>query len=220
MLRAGPFIFSYREKEGLTINTPDNILYRAASVWKKLTEYRYVLTYGYKKDLYPINLTFSMGDFHHLAGFQYLRDISLPKAYYRKTVEMILTQKIKYEQVIKGVYYEEKVKPRLEALARFEEILNNEFLFFTYRADMYPFYTNITADYLISSHLGDISYVFIIKDTASAEMKCDYLCCSTFTKDKRDYEINQQRRTLLKKERVHIPTNTTTILYDKLGSSE
>ena len=213
-----PFIFPV-EKEGIPINTPDNILYKAASVWKQLTEYRYVLTYGYKQKLYTINLTFSLGDFHHLAGFQYLKDITLPKAYYKKTVELILNQKIKYEQVIKGMYYEEKVKPRLEALVRFEDILNNEFLLFTYRADMYPFPTTIKADYLISSHVGDVTYVFIIKDSASAEIKCDYLCCSTFTKDKRDYEINQQKRALLKKERVHIPTKTSTILFDRLGSA-
>ena len=93
----------------------NNILYQAASVWNTLTDYCYVFTYGYKNQLYTINLSFSMEDFPHLAGFQY-----------------------------------------------------------------------------------------------------DYLCCSAFTKGERDYEANQRRGALLKKERIHIPTNSTTVLFDKL----
>lgn len=57
----------------------NDILYQAASIWNELTEYNYVFTYGYKNKLYTINLTFSLDDFPHLAGFQYLKDISLPK---------------------------------------------------------------------------------------------------------------------------------------------
>jgi hypothetical protein len=36
-----------------------NILQQSALVWKELTEYRYQFVYGYKKMLYPINLSFS-----------------------------------------------------------------------------------------------------------------------------------------------------------------
>ena len=53
------------------METPDNILIRAAKIWKELTEYNYVLTYGYKGKLETITIIFSTGDFPHLAGFQY-----------------------------------------------------------------------------------------------------------------------------------------------------
>ena len=142
----------------------NNILYQAASVWNKLTDYCYVFTYGYKNQLYTINLSFSMEDFPHLAGFQYLKDISLPSM-----------------------------------------------------PDKYPFATAIKADYLISCHLDLVSFVFIIQNTSDGKAKCDYLCCSAFTKGERDYEANQRRRVLLKKERIHIPTNSTTVLFDRLG---
>ena len=46
-----------------------DILQQSALAWKELTEYNYLLTYGYKKKLYPINLTFSFQDYPHLAGF-------------------------------------------------------------------------------------------------------------------------------------------------------
>ena len=109
-----------------------DILWRAAFVWNKLTAYRYVLTYGYKNHLYTINLTFSMEDFPHLAGFQYLDDLSLPRYNARKIVQKILDKRIRYEQIVKGVKYEEMVKPRLEAIVCLEEILENDFYLFSY----------------------------------------------------------------------------------------
>ncbi|MBQ4523249.1 MAG: hypothetical protein IJA10_09895 [Lachnospiraceae bacterium] len=198
------------------MNKPNNILYQAAFVWKKLTEYYYIFTYGYKKRLYTINLTFSMEDFPHLAGFQYLKDLSLPRYNPNKIVDRILEQKIKYEQIIKGSQYIAMVKPRLEALIRLENILEKDFLLFSYMPQMYPFTTMIKADYLISSHLDLVSFVFIIQTTPGRKAKCDYLCCSTFIKNERDYETNQRSRTILKKERIHILTNTSTILLDKI----
>lgn len=218
MQKQGPLFF-ISAKEVYHINTPNNILYQAASVWKNLIEYRYVFTYGYKKQLYTINLTFSVEDFTHLAGFQYLKDLSLPRYSPNKTIERILDKTVKYEQIIKGVQYEEMVRPRLEALVHLEDILNNEFLLFSYVPHLYPFTTTIKADYLISSHLNFNNFVFIIQSTPTGIAKCDYLCCSAFTKGERNYEANQRTRTLLKKERIHIPTNTSTILLDKLTSS-
>lgn len=80
-----------------------DILYRAAEVWKELTEYHYVFTYGYKGELHKIKLTFSPEDFPHLAGFHYLKDIALPRYSPRKTVDMILSGKITYDKVKKGI---------------------------------------------------------------------------------------------------------------------
>lgn len=40
-----------------------DILQQAAKAWKELNEYRYEFTYGYKKKLHPIPLTFSLEDF-------------------------------------------------------------------------------------------------------------------------------------------------------------
>ena len=58
-----------------------------------------------------------------------------------------------------------------------------------------------------------INFLIIIQDA-----KCDFLCCSTFAKGDRDYEQNQKKRTLLKKERIHIPSNITTVLLNKLDN--
>ena len=112
------------------------------------------------------------------------------------------------------------IKPRLQALVHLEDILNNDFLLFSYSPNTYPFSTTIKADFLISSHLDFTSYLFIIHPNLLDIAKCDYLCCSAFSKSTRDYEINQKPRKLLKKELIHIPTNQSFVLMDKINSSQ
>jgi len=193
-----------------------NILQQAALSWKEITEYRYLFTYGYKKKLYPINLTFSSEDFPHLAGFQYMKDLSLPNYSSAKIADRILEGKIPFEKVLKAAQYEEMIKPRLEALVHLKDSLDNDFTLYSYMPRMYPFVTKIDADYLIASHVSIDSFIFIIRSTPQGEAKCDFLCCSLFEEGNRDYETNQRSHTLLKKERIHIPTTTSTILLNKL----
>ena len=212
LLFARSFIFT---KGGFT---EMDILQQSALAWKELTEYRYQFVYGYKKTLYPINLMFSYEDYPHLAGFQYLKDISLPNYSSAKIADRILEGKITFEQIKKAERYEEMVKPRLEALIQLKNSLDNDFNLYSFMPRMYPFITNIKADYLIASHIVIDSYIFIIHTSPTGDAKCDFLCCSAFTKGERDYEANQRKRTLLVKERIHIPSNTTTVLLNKLNT--
>ena len=197
-------------------NSTTDIFYTAASVWNELTEYKYIFTYGYKNVLHTINLTFSPEDFPHLAGFQYLKDIEFPRYNPEKILSQILNGTITIEHIKNAALYEELVLPRLEALIRMKETLDNEFKLFSYMPKMYPFYTQIKADYLISRHSDITSFVFIIQANADGSAKCDYLCCSAFEQGERNFEQNQRSRTLLKKERIHLPNNTSTVLFDKI----
>ena len=43
-------------------NESCDLLYGAAVAWKELTQYYYIFTYGYKKQLYTINLSFPPGE--------------------------------------------------------------------------------------------------------------------------------------------------------------
>ncbi|HIZ22428.1 MAG TPA: hypothetical protein IAA21_06490 [Candidatus Blautia faecigallinarum] len=177
-------VFFRKEGRHICIS-PEDILYQAASVWNEMTEYKYKITYGYKKKLYHINLSFSPEDFPHLAGFQYLKDLSLP---------------------------------RLEALVRLKRTLDSDFMLFSFFPYMYPFYTQIKADFLISSHTDIVSFLFIIQPQPNRNVASDndYLCCSAFKQEIHNYEINQRPRAILKKERFHLPFNTSTVLIDKL----
>lgn len=75
------------------------------------------------------------------------------------------------------------IKPRLEALIHLKESLDNEFNLYSFMPRMYPFYTTIKADYLISSHTNINNFIFIINTNSQNESKCDFLCCSTFEKE-------------------------------------
>lgn len=195
------------------------LIYKAASVWNDVSEYKYSFTYGFKKKLYTINLSFAPEDFPHLAGFQYLRDVHLPRFSSKKTVSKILDGTISQEMIEKGGQYEESVKPRLLALVSLEAMLDNNFTFYSFMPRFYSFFTSIKADYLIASHLENINYVFIIRE-GERSVVADCTCCSTFIKGYRDYEENQRPYTLLKKCKTHIATDNTEVLYIKEGFIE
>ena len=212
----GFFQLDLKEEAVATIQKPD-ILFRSAQVWKELTEYQYIFTYGYKKQLYTIHLKFSYEDFPHLAGFQYVKDLVLPKYNPRKTIDRILLKKLTLEQIQKGMQYEIMVKPRLEALVHLKNILEEDFVLFSFMPRMYPFTTTIKGDYLISSHSDNASFVFLIQSSQNSKENGAYVCCSAFIRGERDYETNQRIRTILKKERLHIGSGESEVLYDRLN---
>ena len=149
--------------------------------------------------LYSINLSFSFEDYPHLAGFQYMKDISLPNYTPTRIVDRILEGKITFEQIQKAAQYKEMVKPHLEALVQLKNSLDNEFNLYSFMPRMYSFYTNIKADYLIASHVVIDSFVFLIHTSPNGDAKCDFLCCSTFAKGDRDYE----KETRFTQKRAH-----------------
>ena len=52
----------------------------ALNAFRKLLDYQYHFTISYSKKLFDIILVFDGRDFYHLAGFQYLSDIDIPKS--------------------------------------------------------------------------------------------------------------------------------------------
>lgn len=105
------------------------------------------------------------------------------------------------------------VKPRLEALSKLKTTLDSDFTLFSYMPRMYSFTTTIKADYLISLHSEQTSFVFILK---TSDTDSDYLCCSAFKKGDRNYEENQRQRTILKKERISLYSEEKETLFDRL----
>lgn len=180
--------------------------------WQDIVTFLHLaISNNYTQSIYPF----------HLRGFQYLKDINLPRFNPSKTMNMILSGKISHSQIEKSSQYEESVKPHLEALIRLRETLEQDFQLHSYMPRFYSFTTQIKADYLISSATAPVDFIFIIKSNSSDEISmCDFVCCSAFMQTKRDYRENQRPRSILKKERVHIATNTTTILFDRLNKKQ
>lgn len=183
-----------------------------------LTQYCYIFTYGYKKKLYTITLRFTPSDFPHLAGFQYMKDISASSRFSpNKLLQKILDGTVDTTPYLCAAQFNDYVAPRLHAIIRLKESLDTEFTLFKYMSQFYSFYTNIKADYLISSHIDNTDFIFII-NSHDGSASVGYTCCSIFEKDNRNYEEGQRKRSLLKKERVHIPSDQTDILYDRLSA--
>lgn len=197
-----------------------DLLYQAAAAWNELINYRYLFTFGYKRQLSTIHLSFSPEEFAHLAGFQYMKGISIPNYSSARIINRILEGKLTTHIVQKAQKYDSHIKPRLLALIHLQESLEDEFSLYAYMPRMYPFYTSIKADYLIASHLTSTDYVFIIRANTSGNAEYNFLCCSTFQQGQRDYTINQRPRILLKKERIYIPSGATSVLYDRLSAQQ
>lgn len=196
-----------------------DLLYQAAVSWKEITDYQYLITYGYKKRLSTLRLSFSPGEFPHLAGFQYLKDISLPNYSSAKVIDRILDGKIRPTAVEKALQYESMVRPRLTALTHLKASLDDEFSLYSYMPHRYPFYTSIKADYLIADHSSADHYVFIIHANSESHSDELFSCCSIFQRDSRDYTCNQRSLAILRKERLHVPSATNAVLYNRLLDS-
>ena len=136
-----------------------DILFQAAEAWMDLTQYRYIFTYGYKNKLYTITLGFTPSDFPHLAGFQYMKDIAAPRFSPNKLLKKILDGTVDTAPFLRAAQFENDVVPRLHAIMRLKESLDSEFTLFKYMSQFYSFYTNIKANYLISSHIDNTDFI-------------------------------------------------------------
>lgn len=114
-----------------------------------------------KRKIKRILLDFSQKDFFHLAGFQHLKDISLPRNR-AKTVEYILNRKITDETLLKSKYYyrrekdEKNIRGRIGELRYLEEYLdtNNIIKIFSTK-EIFCLHSTIDAEYIIESSLPE-----------------------------------------------------------------
>ena len=190
-----------------------DLLKNAASAWEQLTKYEYDITYGYKNTLVNVCLSFESREFYHLAGFHYMRDVVPYKYRSSKMLDHVLNNRVTFDMAKKAQSYNDMVYPRLKALENLKQELENDFFLYTYLPTVYgSFRTTIRADYIIKTQ-GD--FMFIIKASVPANDD-EFHCCSIFEQGQRDYTENQQRRTILKKERIYLPTQEKTILFNKM----
>lgn len=187
---------------------PDHLM-QAAMGWQRLLDKKLRLVYGKSGRLREVLLTFPREDFFHLAGFHYLKDVSLPKAFSRKnTLRVCLNGTITEAHMQKSSNYTAIIAPRLKALCALEEMFMGDFVTYLFLRDKLPFYTNIDAAYLIE---GTAVALFLFVDQGNADT---YFCRSIFMKDRRSYAANQTPIALLKKE--WITEDGTQVLLDRL----
>lgn len=192
-----------------------DLLLDAAIVWKRLMAYEYHVTAARKKQAHHLRLCFSDADFYHLAGFQYLQDISgLPKIAQVKYLDAICCGTVTQEHIRCGVRYNSLVAPRLRALSMLDSVLDGDFSVYQFFPERLSFYSQIKGAYLVQSDVyGQIQLVFIDRLPAQ-ETAC--FCRSAFMLDPlRDYRANQPKLTMLYKASTHLPTGEVRIFLQK-----
>ena len=174
-----------------------DLLYEAALAWRELTAYAYQITYGKSGVLHTITLQFDAGEFYHLAGFQYLRDLVLPVRFsHTKAIDAVLAGKITEAHIAKSENYE-AIKERLTAITKLKAALDTSFEVYKFNPDVLPFYTKIKAENLILAKCGEV--VFLFTDQAAdgtAFSKSIFL-----RRADRDFSRNQKALSVLKVER-------------------
>lgn len=185
-----------------------NKLIESADNWDQLSDIELHIVYGYKKEEKSITIRFKPEDFFHLAGFQYLNDITLPRFSKRKIISKVLDKTIKFDKIQNSINYSEKVEPRLDALCSINSIFEGKFKLYRYNKSLYSFYSKIEADYIIFDEITQIPYFLFLKNGEE-----QFEAISTFSKGSRNYTENQKVLNILFIETINTKLNMTSVIY-------
>ena len=194
-----------------------DLLKKCALSFQKLLEYEYHFVIGRKGQLREFRLGFDMADFHHLAGLHKLKDIAqIQQGMREKIFEKILQGDISMRLLKKSSYYSQ-MEGRILPLTGLERFLDDNQMIFRYNEKIRKF-SVIKADYLLEGNANLIpSYLFL---GARKEDEKEQMCRTFFRIKDKDYTEGQPKYTLLKKEKVHLPTGNMVTQFDKLSVKE
>lgn len=189
----------------------------ALNAFRGLFDYNYHFTISSSKKVHNIKLVFKDSDFFHLAGFQYLTDIDIPKSSSQmfdkidnhKICDDYLSGSKNYLQVNDSYA---NVKDRIYGLQFLREYIESKNTVFRYIKNMNR-YSSIQADFLIKSTINhQQAFIFLRKRT-----KEDTFCiCSFFINPAKDYF--GVRSYWLYKSCINTRTSVENVMIDKLNN--
>ncbi len=194
-----------------------DLLKKCTLSFQKLLEYEYHFVIGRKGQLREFSLGFDMADFHHLVGLHKLKDIAqIQQGMREKIFEKILQGDISMKLLQKSSYYNQ-MEGRIIPLTGLEQFLDDNQMIFRYNEKVHKF-SVIKADYVLEGNAKLIpSYLFL---GARNEDEKEQMCRTFFRIEDKDYTEGQPKYTLLKKEKVHLPTGNAVMQFDKLSMKE
>lgn len=187
----------------------------ALNTFRGLFDYNYHFAVSCQKKLIDITLTFIESDFFHLAGFQYLKDIDIPKSAVQ-LFKKIDSDKINDEGLSKSKNYLQvndsyaNVKDRIDGLQYLREYIDSKNTVFKYIKDMNK-YSSIDADILIKSTVNHREAFIFLKKRTRQESYC---ICSFFVNPSTEYI--GVRSYWLYKSCINIKTKQEVIMVNKL----
>lgn len=179
----------------------------AQKAFSKLLDIEYQFVLGRKDKTVSLTIEFQKYHFFHLAGLQYLKDLS----------RLFIPAEGVYNQIESGqlpVSYIESsnnydyIKGRVEYLPTLEFIFDSNDTIFKYNPELQAF-SVIEADFLLRNEINKVPiFVFLSKDKNKK-----YFCKTFFPQGKKDYTERQTKWTVLYKKKIVKSTNTETVLY-------
>ena len=179
----------------------------AQKAFSKLLDIEYQFVLGRKDKTVSLTIEFQKYHFFHLAGLQYLKDLS----------RLFIPAEGVYNQIESGqlpVSYIESsnnydyIKGRVEYLPNLEYIFDSNDTIFKYNPELQAF-SVIEADFLLRNEINKVPiFVFLSKDKNKK-----YFCKTFFPQGKKNYTERQTKWTVLFKKKIVKSTNTETVLY-------
>ena len=179
----------------------------AQKAFSKLFDIEYQFVLGRKDKTVSLTIEFQKYHFFHLAGLQYLKDLS----------RLFIPAEGVYNQIESGqlpVSYIESsnnydyIKGRVEYLPTLEYIFDSNDTIFKYNPELQAF-SVIEADFLLRNEINKVPiFVFLSKDKNKK-----YFCKTFFPQGKKNYTERQTKWTVLFKKKIVKSTNTETVLY-------
>ena len=181
----------------------------AAEKWSNLLDVTYSICIGHKGQNKILQLVFREDDFDHLSGMQYVKDVDfkLHRNEYRgrKLLQAVFSNKIDPTLIEKSAEWP-RISCRLNGIQNIREFLNSDFKIYEFSARKLPFFSKISASYVLyNSELKEGLFLFLDKDASH------YYCKSIFMDEMQNYTANQTNWVVLKKDMVE--NGSVTCLY-------
>ena len=177
--------------------------------FQNLIDLRYHFVLGRAGKHMSFNLTFELGDCHHLMGLHYLADRP-DRRNREKIIHELLTSEDFRRNIASSIYWDTDLINRLNCTTHLESFLDDNSTIFRYNEKRTRFYSRIKAEYLLDQVTTEQEVYLFIDKRASSD---DRFCRSIFPKDDRDYAEGQARWALLHKTKEHISSKTTETLF-------
>lgn len=135
-------------------------LKQSAVSFGKLFSYEYHLIAGSKKTLIDLTLAFYKENYMHLIGLHKLTDLQLQRYSKGKLYDMVMNEKLTYEDIRKSVFFTE-IESRIRYFPVLEQILDSNEMMIKYKRG-FATGTVIAAEYIIVYDYGDTTLHFFI----------------------------------------------------------
>ena len=184
---------------------------QAAQSFNNLLDIEYQITLGKKNKTVNLTIYFEEVHFFHLAGLQYLKDLSGLLTESREQIfKKILKGTINKQQIESSNLYSE-IKDRIDYLVFLENIMDSNKTVYKYNPKLNAF-SAIQADFLLKNQIQSRNvFAFLSLDNEKGK----YFWRSFFPQIEKDYSENQTSWTLLFKKKIKKSTNEETVLYDR-----